>query len=153
MTGKELFALINACLNATATVLLVLGFIAIRRRQWRRHAGFMLSAFAVSCVFLVTYVYSKYAFGEVTTASLGLTGGWVKWFYLFVLIPHVILAVVMLPFIGMALWRASQRRFDLHVRWSRPAFWMWLYVSITGVVVYIMLFHLIPAYVALERAS
>lgn len=148
MTGKEIFALLNACLNGVATVLLVLGFIEIRRRQWRRHAAFMLSAFAVSSVFLVSYVYSKYAFGEVTTASLGLTSGWLKWLYLVILIPHVILAIVMLPFIGMALWRASQRRFDLHPRWSVPAFWMWLYVSVTGVAVYVLLFHLIPAYVA-----
>lgn len=153
MTGKELFALINACLNASATVLLVLGFIEIRRGRWRRHAGFMIGAFSVSSVFLVTYLYSKYAFGEVTTASLGLASGWLKSIYLVVLIPHVILAVVMLPFIGMALFRASQRRFDLHVRWSRPAFWMWLYVSVTGVIVYLLLFHLIPAYVRMGATT
>jgi uncharacterized membrane protein YozB (DUF420 family) len=109
----------------------------------------MVGAFSVSSVFLVSYVYSKLAFGEVTTASLGLAGGWLKSIYLVVLIPHVILAVVMLPFIGMAIFRASQRRFDLHVRWSRPAFWMWIYVSITGVIVYLLLFHLIPAYVSM----
>ena len=93
MLSKETLALVNACLNGVATVLLVLGFIEIRRGRWRRHAGFMLGAFGVSCIFLVTYLYSKATYGEVTTASLGLAGGWLKWTYLAILAPHVILAV------------------------------------------------------------
>lgn len=153
MEGKELFALINACLNGLSTILLVLGFMAIRSKWWRLHGTLMVSAFLVSSVFLASYLYSKYTFGQVTTASLGLTSGWLYWTYLIVLIPHVILAIVMLPFILMALFRASQKKFHLHTRWSIPGFWIWLYVSITGVVVYILLYHVIPANIAVERAA
>jgi uncharacterized membrane protein YozB (DUF420 family) len=68
--------------------------------------------------------------------------------YFVILIPHVILAVVMLPMIGMTIWRASRRQWDRHRRLARPTFWIWLYVSVTGVIIYAMLYHLFPAVAA-----
>lgn len=144
-SGKELFALLNACLNGLATVLLISAYLLIRRRKYRAHGMLVLAAFCVSAIFLVSYVYSKAVYGEMTTASLGLEWGALKVIYLAVLVPHVILAVVMLPLIGMAMYRASRRQWSLHTRWSRPALWIWLYVSVSGVVVYVLLYHVIPA--------
>ncbi len=148
MEGKEFFALLNACLNGVAALLLMSAYVLVRRGKYRAHGTLMVAAFLISTVFLVSYVYSKVAYGERTTESLGLEDGALKALYLVVLIPHVILAVVMLPFIGMAMYRASRRQWDRHTRWSRPAFWMWLYVSFTGVLVYLLLYHVIPAAVA-----
>ena len=148
MEGKEFFALLNACLNGLATLLLVSAYLLIRRRNYRAHGTLMVSAFCVSAIFLVSYLYSKAKYGEMTTESLGLETGPLKVLYLVVLIPHVILAVVMLPLIFMAMYRASRRQWNLHTRWSRPAFWVWLYVSISGVLVYVLLYHVIPAAVS-----
>jgi uncharacterized membrane protein YozB (DUF420 family) len=145
MEGREFFALLNACLNGTSTLLLVGAYLLIRRKRYRAHGTLMVAAFLVSCAFLASYLYSKAVYGELTTEMLGLQGGLLRTLYLVVLIPHVIFSVVMLPFIFMALFRASRREFHLHTRWSRPAFWMWLYVSVTGVLVYLLLYHIIPA--------
>ena len=148
MQGNELFALVNACLNGLATVLLVCAYLLIRRKKYRAHGTLMVAAFCVSAIFLVSYVYSKAKYGEMTTESLGLEMGLLKVVYLVVLIPHVILAVGMLPLILMAMYRASRRQWNLHTRWSRPALWIWLYVSISGVAVYVLLYHVIPAAVS-----
>jgi uncharacterized membrane protein YozB (DUF420 family) len=150
MEGRESFALLNACLNGASTLLLMAAYVLIRRRRYRAHGTLMVAALVVSCGFLTSYVYSKLTYGELTTEMLGLTGGPLKTFYLVVLIPHVVLSVVMLPFIFMATFRASRRQWPLHTRWSRPAFWMWLYVSFTGVLVYLLLYHVIPTAIAVE---
>jgi uncharacterized membrane protein YozB (DUF420 family) len=145
LEGRESFALLNACLNGVSTVLLVCAYVLVRRGSYRAHGTLMAGAFLVSCCFLASYVYSKLEYGEQTTASLGLQNGPLKALYLAVLVPHVLLSVLMLPFIFLAMFRASRRQWRLHTRWSRPAFWMWLYVSVTGVVVYVLLYHVIPA--------
>ena len=146
--GKDLFALLNASLNGLSCALLILAYVAIRRRRYALHGGLMMGAVVVSSAFLASYVYSKAAFGEVTTAALGLHAGLLRAVYLVILIPHVVLAVAMLPIIFMALFHASQRRWRQHTLWSVPALWIWLYVSVTGVVVYALLYHIIPAAVA-----
>ena len=152
MDGKHLFAMVNALLNASSTVLLIAAYVQIKRGKWRAHGKLMLSAFAVSSVFLVTYLTSKGLYGEVTTESLGLQWGVLKAAYLVILIPHVLLAIVMLPFILAALWQAYHRRWERHTRFSVPAFWIWLFVSVTGVVVYFLLYHVIPAALVTETA-
>lgn len=150
MDGKEFYALLNACLNGLSTLLLVGAYLFIRKRRYRAHGTLMIAAILVSSLFLVSYLYSKFAYGERTTASLGLENGPLKTLYLAVLIPHVILAVVMLPLIFMALYRAGFRQWSAHTRWSRPAFWIWLYVSVTGVLVYLLLYHIIPVALAVQ---
>ncbi len=151
MEGKEFFAALNASLNGLSTLLLISAYIAIRRRRYRTHGTLMISAFLVSSVFLASYLHSRYRYGELTTEMLGLEPGFLRTLYLVVLIPHVILAAVMLPMIFMAMFRASRRQWRLHTRWSRPALAIWLYVSVTGVIVYFLLYHIIPA--AVERGA
>ena len=120
LEGKEFFALLNASLNGLCTVLLVIAYVFIRRKKYAAHGYFMSAAFLTSSAFLCSYLYSKYAYGEQSTASLGLPNGVLKVAYLVILIPHVILAVAMLPFILTALWRAYRRDWTRHTRVEHP---------------------------------
>lgn len=143
MPDKETFALINASLNATSTVLLVLAWVMIRRRDVRAHATLMLSAVVTSALFLAFYLASHWLYGS---RSVGLGGGALVVAYFVILVPHVLLAMVMLPMILVTLLRALRRDFVRHRKLARPTLGIWLYVSVTGVVVYFMLYHVIPAY-------
>jgi uncharacterized membrane protein YozB (DUF420 family) len=148
MNGKELLAAINATLNGTSGLLLVLAYIAIRRRQIRQHATLMIAGLSTSAIFLVTYLYSQFAYGERTS---GLEPGPLRTFYLILLASHVLLAIVMLPPILVTVWRAYTRQWARHAKIARPTFWVWLYVSATGVIVYFMLYHLFPSMAASAR--
>ena len=139
--SKETFAAINASLNGVSAVLLVAAFLFVKRRQYRRHAITMITAFMTSAVFLFFYVSSYLVHDE---RSSGLPPGWLRTVYLLILFPHILLAVGMLPMIGTAFWRAYRRQWERHHRVASPTFWIWLYVSVTGVVIYWMLYHLFP---------
>lgn len=129
---------LNACLNATAALLLLLGFMMIRRRRVRVHAACMIGAFSVSVIFLISYLTYHYGQGVTRFGQ----SGWVRTAYLTILATHTVLAALV-PFMAVAtLWRALQRRFHQHRRIARWTLPIWLYVSITGVVVYWMLYHL-----------
>jgi uncharacterized membrane protein YozB (DUF420 family) len=143
MPDKETFALINASLNAASTLLLVLAWVMIRRKNIRAHATLMLSALATSALFLAFYLTSHYLYGS---RSVGLGRSALVIAYFVILVPHVLLAMVMLPMILMTLARALRRDFVRHRKLARPTLGIWLYVSVTGVVVYFMLYHVIPAY-------
>lgn len=142
MDGKELFAAINASLNGTSGLLLGIGYLMIRRRNYLAHGWFMSSALVTSTVFLASYLYSNYAYGD---RSSGLQPGALRTFYLLLLASHVLLAMVMLPPIFITVWRAATRQWARHAKIARPTLWIWLYVSVTGVIVYFMLYHLFPA--------
>ena len=138
--GLELSDLptVDAALNATSAVLLTLGFIFIRRGNVRAHKACMLSAVGTSTLFLACYLTYHYFHG--TTRFLG--QGLVRPLYFSILISHTVFAVVIVPLVLTTLYRALRGRFELHrriARWTLPA---WLYVSVTGVVVYWMLYHL-----------
>lgn len=143
---------INASLNALATVLLCAGFVLIRRKQYRAHGIAMIAACIASAVFLVLYLLHKYLRSRagigvntsVRETFPALHPGWVFFYLYVVLLPHLLLAVAMLPFIGMALWHASKRQWAKHKRITRWLVWVWLYVSVTGVVIYLLLYHLFP---------
>ena len=143
--GKEFFAAVNAVLNGTSGLLLVIGYVMILRRRIRAHAWLMGSALCTSALFLASYLYSQFAFGE---RSSGLQPGPLKTIYLVLLASHVLLAIVMLPPILMTVWRAYTRQWQRHAKLARPTLWVWLYVSATGVIVYLMLYHLFPAMAA-----
>jgi putative membrane protein len=138
---------INALLNSTSTVLLFVGYLTIRRRGAdrgvRAHAYLMLSALVVSATFLVSYLIYHYHVGEKSTKNMGLPI-WLWLTYVSILFPHLVLAMVMLPMIFMTLYRAYQRQWERHRAIARPTFWIWLYVSVSGVVIYWMLYHLFP---------
>ena len=129
---------LNAGLNATCALLLVTGYLCIRRRRVLAHKLCMGSAFAVSTLFLISYLTYHY---QVGSARFG-GQGWVRPVYFAILISHTSLAVLILPLALVTLSRALAGRFDKHVRIARWTLPLWLYVSVTGVIVYLMLYHL-----------
>jgi uncharacterized membrane protein YozB (DUF420 family) len=134
---------VNATLNGTAGVLLVLGYLAIKARQPRLHRGLMLAAFSVSVVFLASYLYFHFVVkgGQPTRFT---TPGWPKAVYLAVLLSHTVLAMAVAVMAPVTLWLGFGAPGNRHVRWARWTFPIWLYVSVTGVVVYLMLYRLYP---------
>ena len=134
---------LNAILNATSGILLVIGYVLIRRRQISAHRACMIGAVTSSSLFLVSYLTYHIGFGKGVTRFTG-TGS-VRWLYFSILISHTILAVTIVPFVIVTLRRALRGEFLKHRRVARWTFPMWLYVSVTGVVVYFMLYHLYPS--------
>ena len=130
-------ATLDALLNLTAALLLSLGFFFIRRRQIERHRACMLGAFGVSVAFLVTYLVHHAQVGSVPYRGTGIWRG----VYLAILIPHVLLAAAVVPLALVTITRALKGRFPLHKRVARWTLPVWLYVSVSGVVVYLMLYH------------
>jgi uncharacterized membrane protein YozB (DUF420 family) len=134
---------LNAILNASSAVFLVIGYFLIRSRRIAAHRACMLCAFACSTAFLVSYVTYHLHAGVVHFQGQG----WVRPFYFMLLTTHTILAVAIVPLALITLSRSLSGRFDSHrtiARWTLPA---WLYVSVTGVIVYFMLYHMyqVPA--------
>jgi uncharacterized membrane protein YozB (DUF420 family) len=134
---------LNATLNALALVLLLIGFYLIRQKKWKAHRGVMIAAFAVSTLFLVSYLTYHYLRGGVTTPFGG--EGIIRPIYFFVLFTHIALAAVTPVLAIMSMNRGLQKRFDRHRRIARWTFPIWLYVSVTGVLVYFMLYQWFPA--------
>jgi uncharacterized membrane protein YozB (DUF420 family) len=130
--------LVNATLNGIAAVLLVIGYICIKRGRIAAHRRVMISAFATSVLFLLSYVIYHAQAGSRPFPGRGP----IRTVYFLILISHVALAAVIPPLAGLTLWRGLRGRFDRHVplaRWTLP---LWLYVSVTGIVVYVMLYQL-----------
>ncbi len=137
MTYADLPGL-NATLNSISAVLLAAGYLQIRRRRVAAHRACMLAAFAVSTAFLVSYlVYHAHA-GSVPFRRQG----WIRPVYFSILISHIVLAAAILPMAILTLYRAWRERFEAHRRLARWTLPVWLYVSVTGVVVYLMLYQL-----------
>ncbi|TMQ17314.1 MAG: DUF420 domain-containing protein [Candidatus Rokuibacteriota bacterium] len=127
---------LNALLNGASAVLLTAGWLSIRRRRIPVHRACMLGAFCVSVLFLLSYVtYHAMAGSRPFTAQ-----GWVRSIYFPLLITHVVLAAAMVPFVLTTLYRALGGEFARHARLARRTLPIWLYVSVTGVVVYWMLY-------------
>jgi putative membrane protein len=129
---------INALLNLTSAVLLFAGRVMIKRGRQETHKRLMLSALVSSALFLISYLIYHAIVGSVPYAY----HDWTRTLYFAILIPHSILAAVMVPFIITAVWLALHQKFDKHrriVRWLWP---VWIFVSLSGIVVYAMLYHL-----------
>ena len=134
-------AALNASLNGASAILLACGYAAIRSGKIAVHKAFMISAFAVSSVFLGSYLLYHYRVGHVTFHGQG----WIRPVYFVLLTTHTILAVVIVPMILVTLRRAWLERFDRHriiARWTLP---LWFYVSVTGVIVYLMVYQIYTA--------
>ncbi|MCY7345366.1 MAG: DUF420 domain-containing protein [Pyrinomonadaceae bacterium] len=138
---------LNATLNGLSGVFLILGFYFIRTKQISKHRASMLTAFTLSSIFLTFYLIHHavrtYYFGLGPTKFTG--EGIIRPVYFTILTTHTILATVVAPFILVVLWRALKGRFEIHKKLARLVFPIWLYVSITGVIVYLMLYQLFPA--------
>jgi hypothetical protein len=141
MSVSDLPAL-NAGLNAISTLLLLAGFIFIKSENKIAHRNCMVGAFSVSSVFLITYVLHKILVKGIHT-PFGGEGFW-KTFYYGMLISHIILAIVIVPLILVTMTHAIKGRFEKHRAWARWTFPLWFYVSVTGVLVYLMLYQWFP---------
>jgi len=139
------FPALNAMLNTASAVLLAAGYVAIRRRAIRTHATLMISAAVMSAAFLTCYVIYHIQTGtHRVPAGVNPT---LRLVYYIVLFPHLTMAMVMLPMIIRTFGLAGTRQWVKHMKIARPTFWIWLYVSVSGLVVYWMLyklFHTIP---------
>ena len=130
----------NAALNATSAVFLLIAYRAIRRMEIERHRRWMLAAATTSALFLVSYLSYHAQVGSVPFTGRGA----VRTAYFAVLISHTALAICTLPLVLRTLYLGLRRRDEKHRRIARWTFPIWLYVSATGVVVYVMLYHLYP---------
>ena len=140
MTDYSIFPKINATLNGCSAVLLVTGRMLIARGRMAAHRAVMIAAFATSCLFLTSYLYYHWP-GHGGVIYFHGTGWW-RLVYFTILISHTILAVVIVPLVLITLSRGLRGRYDRHrviARWTYP---LWLYVSVTGVIVYFMLFRI-----------
>ena len=136
MNYSDLPAL-NATLNATSAILLTIGWVLIRRGRWRQHRAVMISAFCTSVLFLISYLTYHAHIGSKHFAGQGT----IRIVYFTILFTHTILAAVIVPLVLVTLSRGLTARFDRHraiARWTLP---LWMYVSVTGVVVYFMLYQ------------
>ena len=140
----QVFPHLNAFLNASASVFLMCGFVFILRRRVHEHRFCMLAASSISALFLVSYLthhaFRTYYFGVGPTRFTG--AGLARPVYLTILTSHTVLATAIGPFVIATLYRALKGRFDEHRRLARIVYPIWLYVSITGVVVYLMLYQI-----------
>lgn len=138
MLSIEDLPALNASLNALATIFLVTVYVLIRRgeRQW--HKRFMLAALATSAAFLASYVTYHYHAGSRPFPGQGV----IRVVYFAILIPHVVLAAAIVPLVLMTTTRGLRSQFDRHVRIARWTLPLWLFVSVTGVVIYLMLYQL-----------
>jgi putative membrane protein len=128
---------VNAVLNASAAVAMVLGFVAIRNRRIGVHRACMLTAVGLSALFLCSYVVYHAQAGSRPYEGQG----WLRAVYFAILLTHTVLAIAILPLVSTTLYRALRAQFVRHARLARLTFPIWLYVSVTGVVVYWMLYH------------
>lgn len=131
---------INACLNGTSTVLLAFGYYFIKQKRQIAHRNCMVGALATSTLFLISYViYHSYAGRTVFRDP-----AWFRPIYLVILLTHTVLAVAIVPMVLMTVVRAFRERFEAHraiARWTWP---IWMYVSVTGVLIYFLLYQLFP---------
>ncbi|MEW5729388.1 MAG: DUF420 domain-containing protein [Pseudomonadota bacterium] len=137
MDTAQILPHVTASLNALALVLLLAGFTLVRRGDRAAHRRFMLAAVGVSGLFLLAYL--AYHFTAPIFVFRG--QGWLRPAYYTLLVSHVVLAAVAAPLIGLTLWRALTGRIEIHrglARWTLP---LWLYVSASGVLVYVLLYH------------
>lgn len=136
MTVQDLPTL-NASLNTIAGILLLSGYISIKKGNKILHRNLMIAALAVSAAFLTSYLIYHYHVPSKKFPDLG----FIKTIYFLILFPHIILAVVMVPMILKTFWHAYKQEWEKHKKIARITFPIWLYVSVTGVIIYFMLYH------------
>lgn len=131
----HIFAAINATINTIVSLLLVSALIAVKKRNFLLHKNLMLTSVALSCLFLISYIL--YHLFAVETSFGGV--GFIRYIYYFILITHIVLAAVMLPFILFTTYRGLTAEFNLHKKIARRTFPFWLYITVSGVIVYLMI--------------
>jgi protein SCO1/2/putative membrane protein len=140
----ETFPVINATLNGASAVLLLAGFLFIKKGRVTAHVTMMLSALVTSTAFLACYLTYHYLRVKQGITITRFPPSWVRPIYLTILVTHTFLAIAILPLIGITLYRAIRKQWDQHRRIASITFPLWFYVSVTGVVIYWMLYVLAP---------
>lgn len=143
MTVVQFFPPLNASLNALSGIFLLIAYVLIRQKKIQAHKRFMLAACTTSILFLVCYVTYHTLKGGVVTKFAG-TGGW-RTLYLSILISHTILAVTIVPMAILSVRNGLKMRVAQHRRIAKWTFPLWMYVSVTGVLVYFFLYHWFPS--------
>lgn len=128
---------LNAAFNLVSTVCLISGYVFIKKKNTRAHKTCMLAALLFSAFFLTGYLVYHYHHGSTKFPDLG----WIKVIYLIILIPHIILAAVMVPMIAVTFYFAFRQNWEKHQKIARITFPIWLYVSVTGVIIFLMIYH------------
>jgi uncharacterized membrane protein YozB (DUF420 family) len=137
MIGLSDLPTVNALLNATSAILLLLGRRFIGKGEKEKHRMCMLGAFGISVMFLISYVIYHYQHGSQPFQGVG----WVRPVYFSILLSHTILAAALAPLVLMTLRKALRKEFEGHKRLARWTYPIWVYVSITGVMIYLMLYQ------------
>ena len=141
MTAATVLPHVNAVLNALSTILILIGFTFIRSGNRKMHRKFMIAAIIVSAVFLACYL----AYHVMAPIFVFRGTGWTVPAYYALLISHVLLAVVVTPMVAVTAWRSLHGDFERHKKIARVTLPIWLYVTVTGVVIYVILYHVYPA--------
>ncbi|MCB9046281.1 MAG: DUF420 domain-containing protein [Chitinophagales bacterium] len=131
----HVFAMINAIINSAVSVLLVWALIAVKNKNYQQHKSIMLTAITLSVVFLVSYIAHHLLAGDTVYGGEGN----IRYFYYFILITHIFLATIILPFILFTAYRSLTGEYASHKKLARYTWPLWLYVSVTGVIVYLMI--------------
>ena len=131
----HIFAKFNAAINTVVSLLLIAGLIAVRNRRYLLHKRIMMTAIVLSVLFLMSYICHHLFAGDTKFGGVGT----IRYFYFFVLITHIFLAAIILPFILFTAYRAMISEFVRHKKIARLTWPIWLYVSVTGVLVYLMI--------------
>jgi putative membrane protein len=137
---SSFFPALNASLNGLAALLLLWGFVLIKKGRREAHEKVMTAAFAVSATFLACYLWYHFHYASNRFGGVGLVRG----LYFTMLISHILLATAMVPFILRLLWLGYRGSFSAHARLGRRVWPVWMYTSVTGVLVYFMLYHWFP---------
>lgn len=140
MTVMDL-PLLNSILNSLATICLISGFVFIKKGEIEKHKKSMVSAFFISGLFLISYLIYHYYVGSIPFTA----HGWMRPVYFFILISHIILAIVIVPLVFITIFRGLKRMDEHHRKIARWTFPLWLYVSVTGVLVYLMNYIIWPS--------
>ena len=132
---EHLFAKINAIINSAVSLLLIWGLVTVKRKQYATHRKIMIAAIILSCVFLISYICHHLFTGDT---KFGGVGG-IRYFYFIILITHIVLAAVILPFILYTAYRGLTAEWIRHRKLAKVTWPVWLYVSVSGVLVYLMI--------------
>lgn len=132
---------VNACLNSLSAILLTIGYVLIRQKRQNAHRNCMIGALVTSTLFLISYVYYHSHAGARTVFK---NPEWFRPFYLVILLTHTVLAVAIVPMVILTVVPALRQRFDRHRRIARWTWPMWMYVSVTGVLIYFLLYQIFP---------
>jgi putative membrane protein len=132
--------LLNACLNSLSAVLLLLGYGFIKRQHPEAHRRCMIGALVCSTLFLASYLTYHFFAGRTVFRD----PAWFRPYYLGLLLTHTVLAVVIVPMVLLTVWHAIRQRFEAHRRMARWTWPLWMYVSVTGVLIYLLLYRIFP---------